>query len=680
MINRYALALAALLACGSVSAAESTPLKEFPYTPSLDVNSMDTGANPCEDFYEYACGGWIKNNPIPDDKSSWDVYSKLYQDNQRFLWGILETLAAQTEGRNTGQQKIGDYFAACMNESAIDQLGITPIQPLLADINALTAKHELPALLARLNLAAPGTFYFEVGSGQDFSDSTQIIAMVSPGGLGLPDRDYYVKSDKKSVALREQYVRHIAAMLRLGGDDASKVEAEAAKIMQIETALARATLTNVARRDPYKVFHRMNEKSLQALSPDFSWPQFWQAMGRGQIRVFNVSEPAFVKGLARVLQKTSLADLKTYLRWHLISGTSSLLSRPMVEASFDFYGKTLAGTPQLSPRWQRCVAKVDTQLGEALGQEFVNRTFGPAIKTDTLRMTTQIETAMEQEIKSLDWMSAATKARALDKLHGIANKIGYPDHWRDYSSVDIRPDDFYGNATRAARFELNRQFDKIGKPVDHGEWDMTPPTVNAYYNPMMNDINFPAGILQPPLYDPKMDDAPNYGDTGGTIGHELTHAFDDEGRQFDAKGNLKDWWTDKDAAEFKNRAQCVVDQFGRYTAIDELKIKSELTQGEDIADLGGLVLAWIAWKAEIQGKPVGMVDGLTPEQRFFVGNAQWACSNTRPETERLRALTDPHSPARYRVNGLVVNMPEFEQAFSCKKGDAMVTEHRCRIW
>ena len=674
--------LIALLMCMAISssAAEESPLKTFPYTPGLDVSAMDSSVSPCEDFYQYACGGWQKNNPIPNDQSSWDVYAKLYQDNQRFLWGILDTLSKTTAPRSVSQQKIGDYFSACMDEVAIEKRGITPVLPFLSDINALHARRELPALLGRLTANAPGSFYFDAGAAQDFSDSSQVIAMLSAGGLGLPDRDYYVNNDEKSVQLRAQYVSHVAAMLRLTGENGATAAAHAQRIMAIETKLAIASLTNVERRDPYKLFHRMNSQALQKLTPDFSWSAYWKAMQQPGLNTFNVTEPAFFRALAQLLHVAPLDDIKAYLRWHVISASAPTLSNALVETSFDFYGKTLAGTQQLPARWKRCVTRVDEQLGDALGQEFVQRTFGPRLKADTQRMTTQIEAAMEQEIRALDWMSEPTKLRALDKLHGIANKIGYPDSWRDYGSVAIKADDFYGNVLRASRFELNRQFAKIGKPVDHAEWQMTPPTVNAYYNPQLNDINFPAGILQPPLYDAQMDDAPNYGNTGGTIGHELTHAFDDEGRQFDANGNLRDWWNEKDAQEFKSRAQCVVDQYAQYTAIDDLKIKSELTQGEDIADLGGLVLAWVAWKAETKDKVLHDQDGLTPDQRFFVGNAQWACSNTRPETARLRALTDPHSPSRYRVNGLVVNMPEFEQAFNCKKGQPMVGAQRCRVW
>ncbi|MBV8468019.1 MAG: M13 family metallopeptidase [Burkholderiales bacterium] len=660
-------------------APAETPLTTFPYTPSLDTAAMDRTADPCVDFYQYACGGWMKNNPIPADQSSWDVYGKLYQDNQRFLWGILDGLAKNTDGRSATQQKIGDYFAACTNEPAVDKLGIAPMQPYLDQIDALKSKNDLPALLAQLHLNGVGA-YFGFGSNQDFADSSQVIAFVGAGGLGLPDRDYYFKQDAKSKALRMKYVQHVARMLELSGETPAAARAGALHVMALETSLAGATLTRVELRDPYKLFHKMDAKALQALTPDFDFGAYFKQTGVGEPGIVNVSEPGFMKELAKRFKRDSLADIKTYLRWHVVHASANLLSKNLADANFDFYGKTLQGVPQQQPRWKKCVQMVDSQLGEALGQEFVARAFSPKLKDDTLHMTQLIEQSMEKDIKDLTWMSEETKARALEKLHGLANKIGYPDKWRDYSSVDIKRDDFFGNAQRANAFEIKRQLAKIGKPVDHGEWEMTPPTVNAYYSAQMNDINFPAGILQPPLYDAKMDAAPNYGDTGSTIGHELTHAFDDEGRQYDAKGNLRDWWTKKDAAAFKERAQCVVDQYAKYTAVDELKVNSKLTQGEDIADLGGIILAWMAWKSDTAGQQLEARDGLSPEQRFFVGYAQWSCSNVRPETARLRALTDPHSPAKYRVNGLVVNMPEFEQAFSCKKGQPMVSENRCRVW
>ena len=657
------------------------PILSLPYTPGLDTEFMDRTADPCVDFYQYTCGGWMKKNPIPSDQPRWSVYAKLDQDNQRFLWGILDDLAKNTSGRNPNQQKIGDYFGACMDEPAIEKLGAAPLKPYLDQINGLTSKKQLPALLAEIHLRTEGSgIFFGFGSSQDYGDSSQVIAFATAGGLGLPDRDYYTRSDPNSVALRQKYVAHVQRMLELLGDTPDVAQREAVTIMAMETRLAEASLTRVERRDPRKLYHKVDLAALQALSPSFDWTVYVKQSGLGQQNTFNVTEPDFYKELDKQLESASLDDIKSYLRWHTVHAAAPSLSSAFVNEDFDFFGKTLRGVPQLRPRWKRCVARVDEQLGDALGQEFVSRAFSPELKQNALTMTKQIEQAMAEDIAQLSWMGPETKQNALIKLHSVANKIGYPDKWRDYSSVVVSRNDFAGNVERATVFESRRELNKIGKPVDRAEWGMTPPTVNAYYSSRMNDINFPAGVLQPPLYDPKMDDAPNYGDTGGTIGHELTHGFDDEGRKFDAQGNLKDWWTAQDSQNFENRAQCVVDQYAQYIVVDEIKINSKLTEGEDIADLGGLILAWMAWKDQTRNMHLADRDALTPERRFFVGYAQWACENERPEDLRVLAMTDPHSPGRYRVNGLVVNMPEFQKAFSCKAGQPMGKENRCRIW
>jgi putative endopeptidase len=670
----------------AASAQTEKPLTSFPYTPGLDVSSMDKTADPCVDFYQYSCGGWMKNNPIPSDQAHWSVYGKLHQDNQQFLWGILDQLSKQSNGRNANQQKIGDYFGACMDEAAVNKLGAKPLQPYFEQIAAIRSAKDLPAVLASLHASLQsGGLFFGFGSNQDFENSQNVIAFAEAGGLGLPDRDYYTNTDEKSVAIRNQYVAHVEKMFILLGDKPAAAKAEAAKVLEIETALAKASLTRVERRDPYKLFHKVDFNDLQAMTPDFDWSVYIKGIGLAPQNTFNVMQPAFYAEFDKQLKALRLEDIKTYLRWHTAHAVAPHLSDDFVNEDFDFFAKTLHGVPVLRPRWKRCVVLVDDQLGEALGQEFVARAFSPELKQKTSLMTQQIEHSMEEDINALDWMSPATKQQAIGKLHTIVNKIGYPDKWRDYSSVEIKPNDFVGNVQRATTFESKRDLNKIGKPLDRGEWGMTPPTVNAYYNGQMNDINFPAGVLQPPLYDPKMDDAPNYGNTGGTIGHELTHGFDDEGRQFDAKGNLKDWWTKDDAKNFTDRAQCVVDQYAKYTIIDDIKINSKLTEGEDIADLGGLILAWMAWQDQAktdQTKNMNLAsrDGLLPEQRFFVGNAQWACENIRPEDQRVNAITDPHSPGKYRVNGLVVNMEEFQKAFSCKAGQPMVRENRCRVW
>jgi putative endopeptidase len=658
-----------------------TPIPALPYTPGLDTDFMDKSADPCVDFYQYSCGGWMKKNPIPADQPGWSVYGKLAQDNQRFLWGILDDLSTTTSSRNPNQQKIGDYFAACMDEPAVEKLGADPLRPYLAQVNGLTSKTQLPALLAQFHRRTQGNgMWFGFGSNQDYGDSTQVIAFATAGGLGLPDRDYYTKSDPKSEELRQTYIGHVQRMLTLLGDRPDAAQREAASIMAIETALAKASLTRVQRREPHNLYHKMDLSHFQTLTPGFDWSVYLREIGLGPLNTFNVTEPAFYQELNNQLQLASLDDIKNYLRWHMVHSAAPYLSSAFVNEDFDFFSKTLRGVPQLRPRWKRCVSLVDRQLGEALGQEFVSRAFTPEMKQKTLTMTAEIEQAMAVDIQQLTWMGSETKQNALTKLHSVMNKIGYPDKWRDYSSVTISRTDFAGNVERATVFESNRILSKIGKPVDRSEWSMTPPTVNAYYSSRMNDINFPAGVLQPPLYDPRMDDAPNYGNTGGTIGHELTHGFDDQGRKFDAQGNLKDWWTAEDNKNFETRAQCVTDQYAQYVVVDDVKINSKLTEGEDIADLGGLILAWVAWKEQTKNMQLESRDGLTPEQRFFVGYAQWACENRRPEDLRVDAITDPHSPGKYRVNGLVVNMPEFEKAFSCKAGQPSVRENRCRIW
>ena len=657
------------------------PITALPYTPGLDLHAMDRSADPCVDFYRYACGGWLAANPIPADQSSWHVYGKLHDANQRYLWGILGEVAKPVPRRTSTQQKIGDYFSACMDEAAIERRGVKPLHRWLAAIDRLRARRDVAPLLAQLHMALGDSgLFFGFGSSQDFEDATRVIAFADAGGLGLPDRDYYVKDDEASKTLRTQYAAHVARTFRLLGHAADAAQREAAVVMSVETALAQASLTQVDRRDPYKLYHKMDVAGLRALTPQFDWPRYLRTLGLGAVTTFNVTEPEFYRALDREWTTRSVDDMRTYLRWHVVHAMAPYLSTAFVNENFAFFSHTLSGTPQLRPRWKRCVALVDAQLGEALGQEFVRRAFGPPLKASTQQMARQIEAAMRTEIDGLDWMSAATRQKAKEKLATVVNKVGYPDRWRDYGPLDVMRHDFFGNVVRANRFEFRRQLAKIGKPVDRGEWVMTPPTVNAYYDPQLNSVNFPAGVLQPPLYDPRMDDAPNYGNTGGTIGHELTHGFDDSGRQFDAQGNLKDWWTPQDARQFDARTACIVEQYGQYTAVDDMRINSKLTIGEDVADLGGLVLAWFAWKAQVAGAALTPIDGLTSEQRFFIGFGQSNCENVRPEQQRVLAATDHHSPSRYRVNGVVANLPEFTRAFSCKAGQPMVRETRCKVW
>ncbi len=669
------------LAPGQAAKVEKRPLQTLPYTPSLDLDSMDRTADACVDFYQYVCGGWMRNNPIPPDHANWSVYGKLADENQQFLWGILEEASNPNRERNASEQKIGDYFQACMDEPAVEKLGATPLEAGLQEIGALKSKGELGKYFGQEHLAMRGSgMLFGFGSNQDFANSSQVIAFAQAGGFGLPDRDYYTKTDSKSQEIREKYLAHLRKMFELIGDPSGTAAGEAKTVMAIETALASKSLTLVEKRDPYTLFHKMGRGELKALTPNFDWDAYLVAQGVSGVRTFNVTEPEFYRELNRLIGSESLNDWKTYMRWHLAHAWAPYLSMNFQKENFDFYSRTLRGVNEMQPRWKQCVRWVDRDLGEALGQVFVAKTFGPDVKARTLEMTRQIETAMQDDLKELPWMGPETRRQALEKLHSIVNKIGYPDKWRDYSALDIARGGFAGNVRRSAIFETKRRLAKIGKPVDRGEWGMTPPTVNAYYDAQMNDINFPAGVLQPPLFDSKMDDAPNYGNTGGTIGHELTHGFDDEGRKFDAQGNLRDWWTKEDAAGFDERLACVREQYSQYIVVDDIHINSKLTSGEDVADLGGTLLAYIAWKKATQGQDLKSIDGFTPDQRFFIGYAQWACENNRPEDLRLHAMTDPHSPGKYRVNGIVSDLPQFQQAFGCKAGQPMVRPKMCRVW
>jgi len=685
LLRALAGTLAALTLSLPAQQPAPQPLQSMPYSPSLDVTSLDRSVDPCVDFYKFSCGGWEKNNPIPADQAGWSVYARLTNDNQQFLWGILEDDAKAPSGpssvpRTPIQQKVGDYFAACMNTSSIDALGDTPIQPILSEIAALKTRADVLSALTRLHHEYAGSFFFGSSTGQDAADSSTVIVEMRAGGLGLPDRDYYTKTDEKSVKIREQYAGFIQQLLALTGESAEQAKADADATLRIETALAKASLTRVERRDPHNTYHMETIAELTKQTPSIDWPLYFKIQGAPDLARLNVAQPAFMKAVEAELTTEDVAALRGYLRFHLLAAAAPYLAHPFEQASFDFFSKTLRGVPAMPPRWKTCTRGVDRSLGEALGQEFVRRTFSADTKAKTQLMTGHIETAMQHEIENLPWMSDATKAEALSKLHAIRNKIGYPDKWRDYSALEVKPDDYIGNVLRANRFEDAREWNKLGKPVDRDEWGMTPPTVNAYFNSQMNDINFPAGVLQPPLYDPKEDDAPNYGNTGATIGHELTHAFDDEGRQFDDKGNLRDWWTPQDAKGFEDRINCVRDQYAGYVIVDDIHITSKLTSGEDVADIGGTLLAYIAWKKQTESLTLASADGFTPDQRFFVGMAQWACENQRPENLRVSAITNPHSPGFARINGVVSNMPEFQKAFSCKAGQPMVHTPTCRVW
>jgi putative endopeptidase len=676
--------LCLFMAMASLATQAQTTRQEpvLPYFPSLDLTSLDRSVDPCVDFYHYACGGWQKKNAIPADQTSWDVYSKLYQDNLDFLHAILELAAGSSSDRNQVTQEIGDYYAACMDEAAVEKRGIEPLKPQLDAIANLKSVHELSPLVADLQLMYGKSVLFAAGSMQDPDDSEVMIAELDQGGLGLPDRDYYTKEDEKSKQTRARYLQHVQKIFELLGDGSTTAKQNADTVMRMETGLAKASMTRVDRRDPYKMKHKMGMNELASLSPNFDWKAYYKTAAYPEFQTLNVDTPDFFKELNTRLKAQPLADWKTYLRFHLGDSASPYLTKAFAGENFEFYRKYLRGAKEEQARWKRCVSYTNHNLDDALGQAYVAKVFSPELKQSTLQMVRNIEDAMQLRIQQLDWMSPETKQEALKKLHGIRNKIGYPDKWRDYSSVKIARDDFAGNTQRLSAFERHRVINRIGKPVDHGEWQIPPTTVDAYYDPQMNDINFPAGVLQPPLLDPKMDAAPNYGDTGGTIGHELTHGFDDEGSQFDAQGNLRNWWSKGDREKFETRTKCVEDQYAQYVIVDDIKINSKLTLGEDVADLGGEILAYLGWQNATKDSKLATKEGFTPEQRFFIGFAQWDCANERPEELRVRATTDPHSPAKYRINGVLVNMPEFAKAFGCKSGQPMVkTEGKvCKVW
>ena len=663
----------------TLSAEGTAPAK----LPGIDTRFIDKTADPCTNFFQYACGNFTKIYPIPPDKSAFGSGAILYDYNQTILHTMLEKAAAGGAGRTPNEQKIGDYYASCMDESAIDQQGLKPLQADLDRIAALKSKDDLPELLAHFQLISVGAF-IGFGEQQDFKDARKQIAVVDQGGLGLPERDYYLRTGDNDKKLREQYVAHVAAMLKLMGESDAQATGDAQKILELETALAKASLDITSQRDPNKVYHMTPVADLAKLTPNFGWNKFFEASGASQITELNVTYPPFFEGLNSLLQSTDLETIKTYLRWQLINSTpGTTLPKSFDQEDFQFFGKTMRGQPEQQARWKRCVQSTDNALGEALGQVYAAQEFPPSSKAATLQMVHDIEAAMDADIDTLDWMSSATKVKAKEKLHSVANKIGYPDKWRDYSSLNIARNDAYGNVMRATEFESRRQLNKIGKPVDRGEFGMSPPTVNAYYNPSMNDINFPAGILQPPFYDPKSSDAENYGHIGAIVGHELTHGFDDEGRQFDAAGNLADWWTPEDGKQFDEKAGCEVKEYDAFTVAGDVHVNGKLTLGENTADNGGLRLAYMAFLEDAKRKTLDLNqkrDGFTPTQQFFLAYGQSWCGSMRPEQERLQVQTNPHSPQQYRVNGVVQNSSDFGKAFGCKKGQPMEPENACRVW
>jgi putative endopeptidase len=654
--------------------------QESKITSNSVVSSLDKTADPCVDFYQFACGGWVKNNPIPADHPIWSRFGELAERNRTELRGILEN-SAKAANRTANEQKIGDYYATCMDEESINKKGIAVLKPEFDRIAALKDKSSLPALLAHLHSQGVDGL-FNLSSGADFKNAKEVIAQADQSGISLPDRDYYLKDDPKSVELRKAFVEHVANTFKLLGDSPEEAAAEAKAVMDIETALAKGSMDRVERREPEKVYHKLSEQEWQALTPSFSFTKYLSDLGTPSFTALNVASPDFFKALDTELKNVSLDDLKTYLRWHLVHSQVQALPKPFVDEDFNFYGKTLQGTKELQARWKRCVAAADGDLGEALGQVFVEKYYPPEAKERTLKMVHQLEDALRQDITEVQWMSETTKKQALIKLAAIQNKIGYPAKWRDYSTLKIVRGDALGNSLRANAFEVHRQLAKIGKPLDKQEWQMTPPTVNAYYEPTENDINFPAGILQPPFYDFKADDALNFGGMGAVIGHELTHGFDDQGALFDPEGNLKNWWTEGDEKAFKERTQCLVNEYDKFVAVDDLHVRGKLTLGENTADNGGLRIAHMALMKSLAdaNKPLEKIDGFTPEQRFFLGWGQIWCQNQTDQMARLLAQNNEHSPGNFRVNGVVQNMPEFQKAWGCKAGQPMVAQNACHVW
>ncbi len=689
MLATLVLCLPAVTLCAQAPAHDTTPAAAtatYKPIPAFDTSSIDSGVNPCDDFYKFACGRFAANHPIPSDQGDVDQFYALYNVNEQTLRGILEKAEAANASRSPDEQKIGDYFHACMDQASIDRNGLIPVDPLLHQINALgntfIAKRDLAPLVGDLQRVGVNVF-FSFGEEQDQKYATKQIASIAQGGLGLPEKDYYLRTGPKDIEIRKQYVAHIAKMLTLAGTSQEEAQKDADNILAFETELARGSMGVVDLRDPDKTYHLQPISTFEAAIPGVDFPAFERAVHSPDLTEIDNSTPNFFPALVNAVRTADMRTLKAYMRFHVLHTFARNLPEAFDKENFDFYSRKLNGIPEEPARWKRCTAATDRALGEALGKVFVASHFTPESKAKTLEMVHDIEGAMSQDIDSLTWMSPATKTQAKAKLALVANKIGYPEHWRDYSALTVSPTDAAGNQKRADAFENDRELNKIGKPVDRDEWGMSPPTVNAYYNPSMNDINFPAGILQPAFYDPHADDAINYGHIGAVIGHELTHGFDDEGAKFDGKGNRSDWWTPADKQQFETRTGCLVHEYGKFTAVDDVKVNGQLTLGENTADNGGLLLAYMAYldRAKKEGINLdGKLDGYTKPQQFYIAFAQNWCDNARPEQVRSQVLQDPHSPDHFRANGSIVNQPGFAAAFGCKKGSPMVPTDSCRVW
>ncbi len=653
---------------------------------SFDLSAIDKTADPCSDFYQYACGNWKKNNPIPADQVRWGRFNELSDRNNYLLYQDLK-MAADAP-KTPLQTKYGNYFAACMNLDEVDKLGTKPLQPEMAAIGEWSDRTQLAALNVELFKRYSDAAFFRVSVQQDQKDSTQQILGTGQGGLTLPDRDYYLNPDARSQKLRDQYKAHVTAMFVLLGDEPAKADQEATDVLRIETALAKGSMARVEMRDPAKRYHIMTVAEIQALTPDFSWKQYLDGLNLGTVKTLNVASPGYVQAASAVIAGESMPALKSYIRWHALHGAAPLLSKPIVDENFSFFSATLQGQKEQTPRWKRCTRLTDGALGEAVGQDWVKQNFPPEAKQNMEKLVSALERALAEDIKGLPWMSETTKIEARKKLDAIRQKIGYPEHWRDYSSLTVDRNDLLGNADRAEKFETLRNLGKLGKPVDETEWGMTPPTVNAYYSPPQNDINFPAGILQPPFYDNNLDPAVNFGGIGVVIGHEMTHGFDDQGSKYDLHGNVRVWWTPEDLAKFKDRTECEAKEYDGFEVAPGQNLNGHLTLGENTADNGGIRIAFQALQETLAndgaaaepGYTDGKKDGFTPAQRFFIGFGQIWCQNETEQSARVLAKTDPHSTGEWRVKGTVQNFEEFGKAFGCKVGQPMMPTNSCRVW
>ena len=644
----------------------------------IDKAAMNTAVDPCTDFYQYACGNWNASHPLPADRARFGRFNELQDRNERVSLDILQGAAAMTE-RAGLEKMIGDYYASCMNTAAIEKNGMDPLKPELERIAAMKDMATIAAEMAHLQRIGVGVL-FAFGAQPDPKDSNRTIAALRPGGLSLPDRDYYLKTDPKSVEIRQHYLQHLKNMFQLAGEKPPQASLKATMVMDFETTLAKFALDRVAMRDPNKTYNMKPKSFLSEQYSAFPWDAYFKALGAPAFETLNIAHPAGLDPLAKELGSQPIDAWQAYFTYHVLRAAASELPKAFEDEDFDFWQRFLSGVKEQRPRNLRCVAATDRTLGDLLGQKYIQLAFGADAKTQITTLVEGLERAMGDDIANLPWMTEETKAAAIVKLKAITNNVGYPRKWRDYSKVTIAPDDYLGNTARASEIMGQQRIEKIGQPVDKTEWGMTPPTVNAFYSPQNNSINFPAGILQLPFFDPRREMAANYGGIGSVIGHEMTHGFDDQGRKFDADGNLRDWWTAKDGAEFEKRVSCVADEYSGFTSVDDVKLNGRLTLGENTADHGGLRVAYMALQEAMKRTPSDKIDGFTPEQRFFLGFAQVWCENMSPQELRNRAMTDPHSPGRFRVNGTLVNMPEFQKTFACKPDSAMVSRNACRVW